>query len=225
MDALLISLLPFIIGSALVPIQIIIAILLLKNPQQGLLKAAAYTVGMTTMRLLQGLVFGLILADSAASSAGGKSLVVLTLLLVLGILLLISAYRVWQKEDDPDAPPPRWLNRIDGITTAKAFGLGFGMLLIGAKFWVFTLGAIGVIVQAQLGQPSSAVAYLLFVVLAQALLLLSLGIRILLPERSKSFLEQISQWMTRNNRPIMISVSLVFGLVFLYQGVSGLIGM
>ena len=179
----------------------------------------------TTMRLLQGLVFGLVLTDSAASSAGGKSPVVLTLLLVLGILLLISAYRVWRKEGDPDAPPPRWLTMVDGITTAKAFGLGFGMLLIGAKFWVFTLGAIGVIVQAQLGQPSSAVAYLLFVVLAQALLLLSLGIRILLPERSKSILEQFSQWMTRNNRPIMIGVSLVFGLVFLYQGVSGLISM
>jgi len=46
MDALFISLLPFIIGSALVPIQIILAILLLKNPQQGLLKAAAYAGGM-----------------------------------------------------------------------------------------------------------------------------------------------------------------------------------
>lgn len=225
MDALIISLLPFIIGSALVPVQIIIAILLLKSPQQGLLKAAAYVGGMTAMRLLQGLVFGLILTDSEAASTGGKSPIVLTLLMVLGILLLISAFKAWRKEDDPDAPPPRWLTMVDGITIAKAFGLGFGMLLIGAKAWVFTLGAIGVIVEAQLGQPASTVAYLLFVLLAQALILLSLGLRIILPERSKSLLEQFSQWMTRNNRPIMIGVSLVFGLIFFYKGVSGLLTM
>lgn len=56
MGSLLISLLPFIIGSALVPVQIIIDILLLKSPRQGLLKASAYVGGMTTMRLLQGLI-------------------------------------------------------------------------------------------------------------------------------------------------------------------------
>jgi len=228
MGALFVSLVPLIIGSAVVPVQIIIDILLLKSPRQGLLKAAAYVGGMTTLRLLQGLIFGLILTNSAASSTeegGGKSPIVLTLLLVLGVFLLITAYRVWRKEDDPDAPPPKWLTMIDSLTPLKAFGIGFGMLLIGAKFWVFTLGAIGVIGQAQLGQPSSTVAFLLFVLLAESLLLLPIVIRIIIPEGSKSLLETISAWLTRYNRPIMILVSLIFGLLFLYQGASGLLNM
>jgi len=228
MGTTFVSLVPLIIGSAVVPVQIIIDILLLKSPRQGLLKAAAYVGGMTTLRLLQGLIFGLILTNSAASSTeegGGKSPIVLTLLLVLGVFLLITAYRVWRKEDDADAPPPKWLTMIDSLTPLKAFGIGFGLLLIGAKFWVFTLGAIGVIGQAQLGQPSSTVAFLLFVLLAESLLLLPIVIRIIIPEGSKSLLETISAWLTRYNRLIMILVSLIFGLLFLYQGASGLLNM
>ena len=112
---------------------------------------------------------------------------------------------------------------IDSLTPLKAFGMGFGLLMIGAKFWVFTLGAIGVISQAQLGQPSSTIAYLLFVLLAESLLLLPILIRIIVPAQSKSLLDATSTWLNRYNRPIVIVVSLVFGLLFLYQGVSGLL--
>jgi hypothetical protein len=226
MGSVIVSLLPFIIGSAVVPIQIIIDILLLKSPRQGLLKASAYVGGMTTLRLLQGLIFGLILTNSTAAStdeAGGKSPIILTLLLVLGIFLLITAYRLWRKEDDPDAPPPKWLTMIDSLTPLKAFGIGFGLLLIGAKFWVFTLGAIGVIGQAQLGQPSSTIAFLLFVLLAESLLLLPILVRIIIPDRSKALLESVSSWLSKYNRQIMIVVSLIFGVLFLYQGISGLL--
>jgi hypothetical protein len=224
MGALIISLFPFILGSALVPVQIIIDILLLKSLRQGLPKATAYVAGMTTLRLIQGLVFGLILAGATAASEGesGKGPVISTLLLVLGILLLITAFRLWRKEDNPDDPPPKWLAMIDSLTPLKAFGIGFGLLLIGAKFWVFTLGAIGVIGQAQLGQPSSTLAFFLFVLLAESLLLLPILIRVIMPERSRSLLEAISDWLNRYNRPIVIMVSLVFGLLFLYQGVNGL---
>lgn len=45
MGALLISLLPYILGSAIVPVQIIVGLLLLQSPQQGLLKAGAYMRG------------------------------------------------------------------------------------------------------------------------------------------------------------------------------------
>jgi threonine/homoserine/homoserine lactone efflux protein len=226
MGFLIISLLPYILGSTLVPGQILINTLLLKNPRQGLLKASAFVAGMTTLRLLQGLIFSLILARSPAASAGGnggKGPIVSTLLLVLGILLLITAYKKWQKEDDPDSPPPRWLAKIESFTPLKAFGIGFGLMAIGPKFWVFTLSAIGTISEAKLGQLSSIVAFLLFVLLAQTSVVLPICVRIILPQRSQSMLENFSDWLNRHNRIILITVSLVFGLFFLYQGVSGLL--
>jgi len=84
------------------------------------------------------------------------------------------------------------------------------------------LGAIGMIGQAQLGQPSSTLAYLLFVLLAESLLLIPLLIRIIIPKQSTTLLEKASAWLTRYNRSIIIVVSLVFGTIFLYQGASGL---
>jgi hypothetical protein len=79
-----------------------------------------------------------------------------------------------------------------------------------------------VIEEAALGQPSSVALFVLFVLLAQSLLILAILIRAILPEQSKSILGAISSWLVQNNRPIVVVVSLVFGLLFLFQGISGL---
>ena len=63
----------------------------------------------------------------------------------------------------------------------KALVIGVGLPLVGVKLWIFTLGALGTIAEAQLGQPGSTMAYLLFILLAQALLLIPILIRILMP--------------------------------------------
>ncbi len=101
--------------------------------------------------------------------------------------------------------------------------MGAGLVLISGKFWVFTMSAIGVIEEAQLGQPTSTVAFLIFILLAQSLLLSAIIVRVVIPGQSKSILESISTWLVRYNRPIVVAVSLVFGVVFLIQGVSGLL--
>ena len=222
MGEIIIRLTPFIIGSAVVPLQIMMVILLLNSPRQGLAKAICLVGGMTTIRLLQGVIFGLILSPSSGETSG-KSPVVSTLLMVLGILLLITAYKQWRNEDDPDSPPPKWLVMLDSLTLLQGFGMGAGLVLISGKFWVFTLSAIGIIEEAQLGQPSSTVAFLLFILLAQSLLILAIIVRVIIPGQSKSILETISFRLTRYNRPIVVAVSLVFGIVFFIQGISGLL--
>ncbi len=224
MGNLLISLLPYIIGSAVVPLQIILGLLLLKSHKRGLLKAIAYVTGMTITRILQGSVFAALLARSPVITQGsnGKSPVIATLLLVLGILLLITAYKKWRGEVDADDPQPRWLNRIDNITPMKALGIGFLLPLVSAKLWMFTLSALTTIAAVELGQPTSAIAYLLFILLAESLLLLPILLRMFAPKRSRTTLNQMSEWLNQNSRPITIISSLVFGLWFLYAGISGL---
>ncbi|HSM83906.1 MAG TPA: GAP family protein [Nodosilinea sp.] len=224
METVLGALVPYILGSALVPLQIIIGLLLLQSPRQGLLKGVAYVGGMTLTRLLQGLAFGLFLGESVAASAGegGKGPVVATLLLVLGILLLVTAYKKWRKQPDPDEPPPKWLTAIDSATPWQALGIGLTLPLIAIKLWVFTLSALATLATAQLGLEQGAIAYLLFIFLTQSLLLLPLALRLVMPQRSKAILDRASAWLTAYNRPIVIGVSLVFGLLFLRSGLSGL---
>lgn len=225
MDSVLASLLPFIIGSALVPLQIIIVVLLLTGEQRGTLKAIAFVLGMTITRLAQGFLFGITLASASGDpdydvrTGAVKS----TLLMVLGILLLIAAYKKWAKEPDPDAPPPKWMGMIDAITPVRAFLFGAGFILIAVKLWVFTLGALSAIAEAQLSRQEGIIAFLLYILLAQSLLIIPILIRLLMPSRAGRILGALGGWMEKNNDRIVIVVSLVFGLLFLYQGVMGLL--
>ena len=223
MASTLISLLPLIIGSAVVPIQIVLVLLMLTSEEQPVSKALGFVGGMTAVRIVQGILFGFIFRGSANASEGsdGSGWVVSTLLTVLGILLLTTAWRSWSGEEDPDAPPPKWLTMTDHMSPLTAIGLGAGLVLISPKMWVFTLGAIGEIGDAVLGQPASTLAYLLFVLLAQSLLLIPIVVRLLVPDRSDALLTATSDWLEKYNKAIVIAVSLVFGLFFLYGGISG----
>jgi uncharacterized membrane protein (UPF0136 family) len=83
-----------------------IVVLLMLQGQGGLVKAIAFVAGNIAVRLAQGVLFGLVFdVAMAASSEDGQRLGVSILLLIVGILLLITAVKKWQKEEDPDAPP------------------------------------------------------------------------------------------------------------------------
>mgnify|MGYP001296151888 CR=1 FL=1 len=225
MDSLIVSLLPFIIGGVVEPIQIIVVALLLTGEKQGPLKAIAFVLGMTLARLAQGILFQLTItggsgdpADASVSLHWIKS----TLLLVLGLLLLITAYKKWIKEPDPDAPPPKWLAMLDGSTPARALLLGAGFILIAVKLWVFTLGALSVIDGAQLEQRETLIVFLGYILLAQSLLIILILFRLILPVRAGRWLGSFSRWLEKYNNQIVMIASLVFGLLFLYQGITGL---
>lgn len=227
MIASLASLWPFFLASWIVPLTIMLVILLLRSPNQGVQKAVAYIAGMTTVRLLQGLIFGLVFnryEEQSQAVESGKSPVALTLMTVMGLMLLISAFKKWRKEVDADEQPPKWMTKLDTMTPFNFFVFGFSLMLLNAKMWVFTLGALDVIAGARLGLLNAGLTYLLYIVLAQAILLTLLGLRILFPGPAGSVLERISTFLDKNERAISIAVYLLFGAFFLAQGLGGLLG-
>jgi hypothetical protein len=224
MGNVIVSLLPLIIGAAVVPLWIIMVLFLLRS-ESGLLKAAAFAAGAIIVRLAQGILFGYVFGKSAeANGAGGSSLIVSTLLLVVGILMLITAFKQWHKQDDPDAPPPKWMATISGLSTVKALGMGALLVVIAAKQWVFTLSAIGIIGQAQLSQAENVIAFLFYVLAASSLVLAPIIVYAVAPARSAKTLDAAQGWLERHNRAIVIAISLIFGLLFLWKGIAGLTG-
>jgi hypothetical protein len=218
------SLAPLAVGSALVPIQIIVTILLLRSAS-GRLTAVAWVAGMTLVRLLQGAIFGLALSsgDAGSNETGSSSPAFVSgILLAVALLLLATGVKQILQEDDPDAPPPKWLTATATMTPVKAFLFGAGVLLIAPKFWVFTLGAISVIGEADLGRSDSIVTYLLFVLVASALNVTIVLVAFLVPTRSAAWLDGASGWLTRHNRMIVTVVSLVFGTWFLIKALKDL---
>jgi hypothetical protein len=224
MGAVYVQMLPLILGAALLPIWIIIVLMLLSG-KGGLAKGAAFVGGVTFARLLQGVLFGLVFTGSGdAESDSSSGAIKATLLLVLGILLLVTAYKNWSKEPDPDAPPPKILASLADMSAIKALGLGIVLPLVAPKLWVFTLGAISVIDEANLGRTSSIIAYLLYMISAQLLITLPVLAYLVAPAWAASSLGAAREWLEKHNRVIVIVVSLIFGLLFLWQGVTGLMG-
>jgi len=216
------SLLPLAAAGALVPAQIAITILLLRAPS-GLAKAAAFVGGMTCIRLLQGIIFGVLLSEAVGNEgAGGPGTIGSVLMLALGLVFIAAALRSLLAEDDPDAPPPRWVSMMDSVTAPKAFALGAGFLAVAPKFWVFTLSGIAVIEEADLQRGTATLAFLLFVALSQAVVLAILVAGVVAPHRSAVALDSISGWLERNNRAILVVIGLVFGTWFALKGLRGL---
>jgi len=224
MNSVLLELLPLILGAALVPLYPIVVLLLLLG-EGGLRTASAFVVGVLAVRLAQGVIFGWVFGAAAeAYPDDGPQLIASTLLLVLGLLLLLAGFKKWRKQPDPDDPPPQWMAALGRLSPLKAVGAGALFTAVAIKQWVFTLTALDLIQGAALTVVASAGLYLFFMLATQTLVLLPILVYAVAPQRSAKPLAAAQAWLERNNRPIVIGVSLVFGLWFLVKGVVGLIG-
>ena len=218
------SLLPLIVASALVPIQIVVTTLLLRS-KAGRATALAWVAGMTSTRLAQGILFGLLLGaaeEGAGSSDEEHDLAIAILLLIVAIVFYVGAARKARKEPDEDRPPPRWMAALADITPAKAYLGGLGLVAVSVKFWVFTLGVIAAIDEAQLGTQASVLTYLVYAVSAASVSLAIIAVAYAAPDRAARLLDRIALTMERHDRAIVIAVGVVFGTWFLLKALAGL---
>jgi hypothetical protein len=213
------------IGAMMAPIYAIIVLLLL-NGDRGLLKASLFVTGAVAVRLVQGVIFGMVFGPAAeAESAAGLALIGPTLLTVLGILLLVMGVKKWRKEstDEDGNEPPKWMDTLTDMTPLRALGTGALLMVLSVKQWAFTLTAIGLLQEARLGVAAGVSVYLLYTLVSQLLALPAVLAIAFAPEKSTAPLNAALSWLQRHNRVIMVVVSLVFGVYFLYKGISGLL--
>jgi hypothetical protein len=223
MNDLIVELIPLMVGAALVPLYPIVVLLLLRS-QGGLLKAIAFVLGGLMVRVLQGVLFGFIFGTADETYPNnGLDLIVATLLLVVGLMLLIAAFKKWRKEEDPEDQPPKWMNKLSDLSAGKALGAGAVYVFVAVKQWVFTLSAIGVIGGAELGGAAEIGMYLLFVLTTQILVLPPILAYAVAPQKTAKPLQKAEAWLERHNRTIVVTVSLVFGIWFSFKGISGLV--
>lgn len=222
MSSVLINLLPLILASAIYPVGLILNTVLLMG-ENGIAKSAAFIGGVTTARLIQGILFGLIFAAATAEGdSSTPSLIGSTLMLVIGLVLITTAIKTYRNEPDPDAPPKGLT--LDSVKPAKIFLLGAGWVMVAVTLWLFTLEALAIIYEAYLTPTENVIIYLVYAIGCVSLMLIPLMMCIVAPEPSKAVLGKVRTWMDKNNRIITIVVSFVFGALFLYKGITGLLG-
>lgn len=215
---LFLDLLPLMLGAALAPLWLVIVLLILQS-RRGLMKAIAFVMGVTLVRLLQGWLFGAVLGQAEVfAESNAPRLVMALLLMALGLLLLISACKSLVNAPDPDAPPPKLFQQIDQANPLKLLGMGMMLTAIAPKLWVFTLAALGIIREANLDSAAALQAYLMYILGAQALLILPLLLYAAVPGPASGFLRIANEWLTENQRVMGLVVSLIFGGLFFWKG-------
>ena len=223
MDDLWSILVPLIVASALLPLQIAVTILFLQSAA-GRLGAFAWIAGMAVVRLIQGGVLGAILAVGTANTGpvGRPGPIESAILLVVAVVFLVMGLRKFLREPDDDAPPPRWMAIVATMSPLQAFAGGATVVAVSPKLWAFTIGAIGAIAEAGFSQGAAVAAYLVFTVGA-------LGHPPGHPDQQHPrpgpcrarYMTALSEGLARYDRPLMIGLSLVFGTWFLGKALTG----
>ena len=204
-------LVPLAVGSALIPIEIALTVVVLRAPG-GIPKALAWVGGMTAVRLAQLAIVGPVVEAAVDDGEPGTSVVEAAFLLLVGVLFLVIAARKATNQPDEDAPPPAWMTLMDGVSAGRAFLMGAAVIGLNPKLWAFTIAALGAIGDAELGVAASVAVFVVFVIAAQSVHLAAIGVSVVAPERSRAMLDGMNAWLERHSRVLLIGLSLVFGL-------------
>jgi threonine/homoserine/homoserine lactone efflux protein len=217
------SVLPLAVAIAIFPIPIIAVVLLLGSEhgvKKGIAFVAAWLVGLAGIGAVTLLFAGVL----DASEAGGPATWVSVLLLAVGVLLVVLAFRQWRARPrgGAEAPMPRWMQRMDGFTAAKAAELGLALTVLNPKNLM--LVGVAALEIADLGLPTGREIVVLgvFVLIASAGVLLPLVAAVVLGARSHAPLEAIREWMVRANATIMTVLFLLIGAKLIGDAIAGL---
>lgn len=224
MSELIFSLIPLAIAATLQPPQVI-AMVVLMQTQQGAANGWAYFGGMAAFRLTLGGIFWVLISkvEATIESTGGRfDIFVGALLTVLGFLLFVYALRQGFTNRNPDEVTMSWMEKLQAVKPLQAGLIGISFLALDPKDWLVDITAVDLIAAADLSGQDSFLAYLVYILMAQALLLIPLVMLLATPEKATKVLGRLSGWLDRHERTITILVAIIFGFFFLYAGLERL---
>src|SRR5262245_2594405 len=213
---LLINLAVLAFAGAFSPMLISICILLLSTGRP-LGNAIAYILGLVLSLLVVGglalALFGAPLALSESRHGIGPGLS-----FALGGLCLVVALRTYLHVPDPDAPPPKWLEKIQSIVPSRAFA--FGIVLMATNLKILAIYTIGVaqILGAGLSRIANLILLLLFVVVIQIGVLAPLIVYLWDPRRAASTLKSMRERLDHAYRWVMIVIFVALGFYLIAHG-------
>ena len=210
-------------SAGLLSVGSITIIILLLMSEHGFRKGLAYMLGYVGGYMLIGVsvvLVGYMVAENNSGESGGFMPI---LFVILGLLLLFLAQRNWRKQPVETSGNPRLFRLIDKITPPKAFALGAVITAINFKNLALFLTAVSIPLLSDLPLPSKIFIVLLDALVFCTAVIVPVLVYILFPKRSDQFLSWIKHTLETHSRSIGIWLPVVFGLLFLIRGISGLL--
>jgi threonine/homoserine/homoserine lactone efflux protein len=216
------EILPLALAVAVSPIPIITAILLLLAPGVRA-KAIAFFLGWTGGITIAVVVFAL-LSGLLGSEKDGSSPIVGTIKILLGVLLLLVAFRQWRRRSRPGQEPtmPKWMSAIDKMTVTKSVALGLILSGLNPKNLMMAISAGTTIGTAGLTFGGATLTIVIFVVIAISSVGVPVVAYLVAADRMTAPLQSLRVWLIRNNTVILTILLLVLGVVNIGKGITAL---
>lgn len=201
------------VGVALSPLPIIAVVLILTSARarvNGLMFVLGWLVGL-------GIVGTIVLAvagSASAGKAGTPATWVDWLKVVLGVLLLVAAFKHFRARPKEGETPamPTWLAAVERISPVRALGLATALAAVNPKNLLLSIAAATSIAQTDIPGGQQAAAYAVFAVIATIGVAVPVVIYFALGDRAPDVLGGLKDWMTRNNAVVMAVLCLLIGV-------------
>ena len=217
------EMLPLAIGIAISPLPIIAIILMLITPNarsNGLAFLGGWMLGLAVVGTVV-----LIVADTAGiAMSSGPSRTVSLIKLVLGLLLLVVAWRQFGKRPKPgaEAPLPKWMRALDSFTPTRSLAIGALLSGVNPKNFILNATAAAGIAQAGLAGAQQAVVLIVLVIVGSLGIIAPVGVYFAMGDKAAPVLGGWKTWLAANNATVMMVLFLVFGVTLIGKGISGL---
>jgi threonine/homoserine/homoserine lactone efflux protein len=207
------------VGIAISPIPIAAVILMMFSGRARANSASfmvAWILGIATVATVVVLIPGL------EADTGGPSTAAGWVRLVLGLLLILAAFRRWRSRPRPGDEPevPGWMERIDALTAGAAFGLGFLLSAVNPKNLLLGAAAGATIGPAGLATGETVVVLAVFTVVAAATVVVPVVGFLIAGDRIDRTLDATKDWLIHNNAAVMAVLLVVFGVSLLGDGIQ-----
>jgi threonine/homoserine/homoserine lactone efflux protein len=218
MGPVLLKILPLALGT-IAPTMIGLVVLFLTEAR-GLLKAFAFILGKYIVYVLWGLISLNLVDYLSSTSSAGSNTVSEIFFLTFGLLLLILAVRNFFGEDDPDAPPPKFMTILDKLGPIKLFALGFAISLMQPRFILLVLAGASIISEAKFSTVENIISILVLALLMVWAMLIPMIVFLVMGKRRAAAVKSMRSWLMRNQRMINVVVMGIFGILMLILGLT-----
>lgn len=218
MGPVIFKILPLALGT-IAPTMIGLVVLFLSN-ERGLVNACAFILGKYIVYVLWGLV-SLHLADFISSTSSARpSTITEVFFLIFGLLLLILAVHNFFGEDDPDAPPPKFMAILDQLGPVKLFGLGIAISLMQPRFILLILAGASIIEETNLLTTESIISIFVLALLMVWTMFIPIIVFLVMGKHRAAAMKSMRTWLIVHQHMINGVVMGFFGFLMLILGLT-----
>jgi hypothetical protein len=225
MIEVLFEIIPFAVGIAISPVPIITVILSLFSVK-AVWNGPAFLLGWAMGILVVCIPVLMFTESTRVTTVTNPSTLASVVRVILGGLLFIAAFFRWRVRPKANEEPniPKWLLMVEVISPFKVFVVGFFFAVItNPKNMALTIAGILPVAHSFLSIPEKTALVALFIIVSCLGIAIPVIYYLVAGETARNILNAWKKWLIVNNRAVVATLLLVFGVILFSEGMKGLL--